>query len=508
MLNRSSLKNINGIGDTLPRTYQDLLKSQKDNWFAIAPARDVVMEMRGGLGLKMEDVQNATPEQLEKWRQEIVKKMNLQVRDRWTRDTATPFTGGNAYKQISDTPGYKNQYGGELPQAQFGLGNTLKPIVNFGSKFVKAVTPSAALKSLPKARSLSEAVSTLYGVPTPMSLPRISPTALKTLRQVQNVGRAKAMSKPLSQQYQIALDENIPDYDLMKMFGKTKTDLLNEIDVLKFNEQKANISPVTILGESSMFNLERNSTRSTRDMNGMIRHYITEPGLAEPALDGSDYGIDTDTLNSYRDQVNVYNSSNPTFQEKFLDKTSKIKEGVSGGIDNIIKPFLSDYPLYEGYVIENVPGLHMGRQGMKGVSDRISERMNKTIKSGDVFTGSSNTSHSSYLPQLKQIFKYEEGEPQYLGYKSMNDLGFLSDYGYNNNEILNYLNTEMDLLSNKGFIPKNIKRPYIMKRGNYDEIRLPHYGIKKFIDGGFMQLDLNQKQIKDYVEKGYIVEEY
>jgi hypothetical protein len=112
MLNPNSLKNINGLGDTLPRTYQDLLKAQKDNFLTTSPAKDVVMEMRGGLGLKMEDIQNATPEQLEKWRQQIVKKMNTQASDRWNRDISTPFTGGNAYKQISDTPGYKNKKGG------------------------------------------------------------------------------------------------------------------------------------------------------------------------------------------------------------------------------------------------------------------------------------------------------------------------------------------------------------------------------------------------------------
>ena len=112
MLNPNSLKNINGLGDTLPRTYKDLLKAQKDNFLTTSPAKDVVMEMRGGLGLKMEDIQNATPEQLEKWRQQIVKKMNTQASDRWNRETANPFTGGNAFKQISDVPGWKNKKGG------------------------------------------------------------------------------------------------------------------------------------------------------------------------------------------------------------------------------------------------------------------------------------------------------------------------------------------------------------------------------------------------------------
>ena len=112
LLDPTKLKNINVTEDRLPRTYQDLLKAQKDNYFARAPAKDVVMEMRGSLGLKMEDIKNATPEQLEKWRQEIVKKKNKQTIDRWNKDIAIPYKGKDAYKQISDVPGYKNKKGG------------------------------------------------------------------------------------------------------------------------------------------------------------------------------------------------------------------------------------------------------------------------------------------------------------------------------------------------------------------------------------------------------------
>ena len=112
LLNPVNLKNINATEDRLPKTYQDLLKAQKDNYFARAPAKDVVMEMRGSLGLKMEDTQNATPEQFEKWRQEIVKKMNKQKIDRWNKDIAIPYKGKDAYKQITDVPGYKNKNGG------------------------------------------------------------------------------------------------------------------------------------------------------------------------------------------------------------------------------------------------------------------------------------------------------------------------------------------------------------------------------------------------------------
>jgi hypothetical protein len=112
LLNPINLKTINATEDRLPKTYQDLLKASKDNYFARAPAEHVVGEMRGVLGLKAEEVDNASPEQLEKWRQQIVKKMNKQKIDRWNKDLAIPYKGKDAYKQISDVPGYKNKKGG------------------------------------------------------------------------------------------------------------------------------------------------------------------------------------------------------------------------------------------------------------------------------------------------------------------------------------------------------------------------------------------------------------
>jgi hypothetical protein len=114
-----ALKKINTGFETLPKTYQDLLEhSNKNDWFATGPARDVVMEMRGSLGLKLDDVKNATPEQFEKWRQEIVKKKNIQVRDEFNRDISNPFKGSDAWREISNQSGYKNQYGGALPKFQ------------------------------------------------------------------------------------------------------------------------------------------------------------------------------------------------------------------------------------------------------------------------------------------------------------------------------------------------------------------------------------------------------
>ena len=112
-LNPASLKTLNVGLDTLPKTYKDLVNpSEVDRWLKTAPAKDVVSEMREGLGVKLSDIQNATPEQLEAWRQQIVKKMYNQTLQRWNNDINTPFKGSDAWKEISSQPGYKNKNGG------------------------------------------------------------------------------------------------------------------------------------------------------------------------------------------------------------------------------------------------------------------------------------------------------------------------------------------------------------------------------------------------------------
>ena len=112
-LNPQSLKTINTGFETLPKTYQQLLESQKGNDFLqTGPAKLVVGEMRGGLGLSLEEVLNASPEQLEILRKKIVIKMGKQDLERWERDISNPFTGVNAWEELSKQAGYKNKNGG------------------------------------------------------------------------------------------------------------------------------------------------------------------------------------------------------------------------------------------------------------------------------------------------------------------------------------------------------------------------------------------------------------
>jgi len=112
-LNPAGLKTINTGFETLPKTYQQLLKNHKgNNFLKTGPAKVVVAEMRGSLGLSLEQVLKASPEQLEMWRNKIVIKMGKQDLDQWKNDIKIPFTGINAWGKITNETGYKNKFGG------------------------------------------------------------------------------------------------------------------------------------------------------------------------------------------------------------------------------------------------------------------------------------------------------------------------------------------------------------------------------------------------------------
>ena len=128
MLNKNSLRALTKGEDVLPSTYKDLLEFKKDDYLQKAPAKDVVMEYRGRLGVKIEDILKATPKQLETWRQEIVKRIYNQALERWKNESAGPLKGLDAYNQIINRTGSRNKYGGELPKGKYGysVGNLIR----------------------------------------------------------------------------------------------------------------------------------------------------------------------------------------------------------------------------------------------------------------------------------------------------------------------------------------------------------------------------------------------
>lgn len=155
------------------------------------------------------------------------------------------------------------------------------------------------------------------------------------------------------------------------------------------------------------------------------------------------------------------------------------RSGLKKSIQNKVTNYIHPYESYSGPVRDELSLLVMGSSGKQGVASEIHNALQRAerLPQGSVITGSTNTSHSSYLPQLKTIFGQagKLGEPVFLGYKPMNSMGFLSSAGYGTDDIAKYMNAEIDQMIKKGRVPSNVFRPY--KEGEH--ILLPHYGIKK-----------------------------
>jgi hypothetical protein len=493
------------------------------------------------------------------------------------------------------------------------LGQELKPFI-----------PSA-LKTLPKAKNVKDALGTFRGIPTERSLPRLSPEELKVYRQVQEVGRMRATNKPISEQYRYAVDQNLPEEHLKKIFGKTKAEIENAVGAgpteqeLRITENNArrerliadnqaeeardmsNSMPDSLRERLNAVRARHEATQaasartnsdrlddmfaqldagthpsqtaprvsSTSDraidvMNSspeQISNFASQVGMTEdelvnfarssmpqPIASGSrsqDIAramerdrlrqmigrmddeviqpirrVDPEAQNAVRSYSDDYydfiepdtsgpitTEVNPSSKieratdalEEFGGRANVMTENQVANLKNKLNQAISEYPYYEGPVLQNVPLLTLRSSGsLKNVSNQVGKQSFSGIKSGDVFTGSLNTSHSSYLPQLKQVFKYNEGAPQFFGYQPMNSMGFLSDFGYSSDDIAKYLNTEIDDQIRRGIVPDNILRPYATNKpgARYQSVQLPHYGIKQnpltHREGGVIKDDRGQ----------------
>ena len=483
-----------------------------------------------------------------------------------------------------------------------GIGNTLtrsaaEDLRNLG----------AFAKDLPKAKSFKEAFARTRGIPLESSLPRMGKEELKVYRQIQDVARLKAEGKPISQQYQLALDQNIPEEHLQKMFGRTRQEIeermvqpealpSGRIDLTRNRAPRSTSAPTS----GGIPQAERDRLRA------MMRQWddeITSPTPA-PAVDREalrsrmrGWGADmeaqpiqstipsqteqnTDLIDEFfesgpgetaarRWRQEGFDPNSPHAEEatRYLDRTnraalenisedemgdlirravdrgrgaseegwrtSRLSQGLtpemmddlmgfrvttrgetvnnlggltekpstlSGaiaqnnmrlreGLNQKMMDMSQNYPYYSGPVQENVPSLMLTAEGnLKNVSDKVARSSSAGVSSGDIYTGSLNTSHNSYIPQIKKIFDYKQGSPLFVGYRPMNELGFLSNYGYNSDDVARYMNTEIDDLIRRGKLPKDIQRPHV--KG--ENVMLPHYGIKQHAHGGVVKDDRGQ----------------
>ena len=414
-------------------------------------------------------------------------------------------------------------------------------LINLEQKTGQALaTPKNLVNNLSKSKNIKQAVGSLAGIPPEGALPRMSSDELKTFRKIQEIGRMRSKITPLSEQYEYALKQGIPDEHVQQVFGKSKEEIENAIPRLQEEEAIRKATPISgridltrrptegvvtndfrrITAESTpeeIANFANHMNMPVDQLTAMIARAqdTYRSNIIRHTLEDS---VDTSRLQSLSDEdiAHYNNATGPSRRNMrhYVNDTdlsrrfsSQNKNWNDQDIKNRLINFSSAYPMYKGNVSQNVPSLSLkGSGSLKNVSDKVASESTANIKSGDVFTGSLNTSHSSYLPQLKQTFKYTEGAPQFVGYQPMNQLGFLSDFNYSNEDIAKYLNTEIDEQIKRGVVPKDILRPYI-KHNKPNRILLPHYGIKQFEEGGSLELELTPDEIQNYIDAGYVVEE-
>jgi hypothetical protein len=383
------------------------------------------------------------------------------------------------------------------------------------------------------AKNLKEASRyVLQGIPTEKSLPRLLPEELKAFRQVQEIGRLKATGARSAEQMKYALENNLPEKHFQQVFSKSKKEA-EDLLASGFGKQEAQIAqtaeeslnretmqdvedfyntPVTPELQAQRDRLRARlraldnrpaetsgygtiNTQGTVDRDAMLieaadrsRNITSQLEEFRRTLPAEEFRGRTLIPGQERPSMSLLETLNDDWV-RYVDRKQPTSQIVKSGLKNILNKYAQDYPYHSGKVMQKVPHLYLDDQvSLKNVSKKV-EFAPEGIQSGDVFTGSLNTSHSSYLPQLKQVFKYRKGEPQFLGYKPMNEEGFLSSYDYTNEDIAKYLNSEIDEQIKRGIIPKNIQRPFLWKNQAADRVILPQYGVRQYQKGGQIPVD-------------------
>jgi hypothetical protein len=380
------------------------------------------------------------------------------------------------------------------------LGSALKsPTLKMATKELSDV--ARTIRDIPRAGSVKEAIGRVGGIPLRKDIPRMATQDVKALRQVQEIGRLRATNSPMADQMKYGLENNLPEEHFQKVFGKSKEEAQNLLNS-GFGEQEAaksaNIRSSIDLRRNRGSDLDLDRSIANRPINGQ------QPGTPE-------HNALLQEINSYQnprqsvdrsERINelLQQATQPIADSRYRSLSSDeilnnfnrnytTETKMTGSmknfdrkLNNLVYKNIQDYPYYSGEVLQKVPSLNLSGSGsLKDVSKKVGFAP-EGISSGDVFTGSTNTSHSSWLPQIKQVFKYDKGTPQFLGYQPMNSLGFLSNYGYDEKDIAKYLNSEIDEQIKRGVIPKNVSRPF--QKGEH--VMLPQYGVRQNKNGGWL----------------------
>jgi hypothetical protein len=326
----------------------------------------------------------------------------------------------------------------------------------------------------------------------------LAPDEISRLNQIdeaRGIASYRNPNKP-TQIKKFIQNTKLSDDDIIKIFGKTKEELLN---VEEASKKASNLDnqlpppPETIIIDQPASNF---------DGPAYLRR---NPGLAEQLRNPAGRGADTRLYNLLMETA-VSRNKNP------LEELIELPQ-------NIGSMFHSHKQVAD---VEAVPGLYGSSfQNKREMLEALNKQIGKGFENanvGDVITGSTNTSYNSYLPQMDYVFKNagKEGlsKPIYLGYRPMNASGHLSEHGESLENILQYINHNLNKIQKRSGANLDLggREPYIKN----NVIFLPQYGLRKTGEnvskivkeegGEIIVDDLTDDQLREYVDGGYIIE--
>ena len=209
----------------------------------------------------------------------------------------------------------------------------------------------------------------------------------------------------------------------------------------------------------------------------------------------------------------------PLTKEEFKGGVQKNKQGIidlnnSAKYTPSIEKAVTDTPIQATSSLF-AKSFDSERKMLEHVTSKLDEYLTKG-KTGDIITGSTSTSHNSYVVQMDYIMKTIKNpanagklEPAFLGFKSMNPYGYMSKARMSNEEILKLINNKLNSFQKKTGVNLQFedKFPYINAKG---EIMLPQWGIKKLTDAPIVakkkyggEVSYNEKPFLGYIPFDY-----
>jgi hypothetical protein len=377
---------------------------------------------------------------------------------------------------------------------------------------------SRILDKLPK-KVRETYASRVKGITKASDLPRLDSSEFDILKNIDEVMTLREMGGSRQVLLERALKSNLDDPILESIFYKNKKQLQSELDDLT----SINSKPKKVVGtldsteegveqaienvnrygvvqlnpDISGFNLNRPSTssRPSVDIDTMVRNISDDVD-----------NVATNNVATKKSQINeaVTEIPNRVRQSKPAPKNSTTDvEDLSGqDLANI-----SSYPYVKpgGFTEELVPMVKLGpntsKRDFANMVKDARARVRMSTK-GDIFTGSTDTSYQSYLPQLNEVFSSKMkgvADPIFLGYKPMNPMGNINRAAGNssrsvtrgiNENIAAYLNNQIDTNISKIKLPDDLLRPFFQNSSG--KVMLPQYGLRKLKKGGVIKDDMGQ----------------